>query len=188
MGDCRSSLHLFTLNGLGDFMQLQSYFQTLSWFNFMLNWLIAEHSDISTENLLESFYTAELLLYSCGWDPNGRAATYLGNPGFVLWLSWESCASRPLLASGGELPGVCFAPGSKSRSQRSPVSKMLSGLLCVFLFTIIHDLFQLLRKFDYLIIWVRLNLKEEISSYCSFCWMVSETLCLHRSFLARICL
>lgn len=156
-------------------MQLQNCFSTLSLFNFMLKWLIAEHSDISTANLLESFYRAGLLLYACGWDPNGRAATCLGNPGFLLWLSWESCASWPCSASGGELPGICFATGSKSRRQGFKsdllVSKMLSGFVCVFslLLSMMHcTLFHLLSKFDYLKIRVRLVLKEELGSYCSF--------------------
>lgn len=135
LGDRGSRFHLFTLNNLGDFWQLQNYFQTLSWFNFMLNWLIAEHSDISTENLLESFYRAGLLLYSYGWHPDGRAATCLGNPGFLLWLSWESCASRPLIASGDELPGICFSTGSKSRRQRSPGFKDVEwGCVCFSLY------------------------------------------------------
>lgn len=158
LGNHGSSCHLFTLNNLGD-LQLQNYFQTLSWFNFMLNWLITELSDISTENLLKSYYRAGLLLYSCGWNPNGTAATYLGNPGFLLWLSWELCASRPCSASGAELAGICFSIGSKLRKHRSPGIKDVDwGLLIPMMHCV---LFQLLRKLVYLKMWVWLDLKQK---------------------------
>lgn len=116
MGDRGSSLHLFTLNNLGDFLQLQNSFHTLSWFNFMLNWLIAEHSDISTENLLESFYRAGLLLYSCGRQSSNMfrqswisALTFMRVVCFTAFVNIRRWATRHLLRYRKQIEKATFS-------------------------------------------------------------------------------